>query len=254
MQDQSVSVIPFSFDSLPIRTIVIDGEPWFVARDVAEALGYAKPQNAVSAHCKYPKLFNGPESGRLTDSPRGITIIPERDVYRLISRSELPAAEKFEEWVYGEVLPSIRKTGSYGTPAVDLNDPAFLRSTLLTYTEKVIALEDKVVELSPKAGIADRIHTSDGLFGFRQAAKILAINENRFRDWLVRNDWVYYLGKRLTGKHRVIQKGYIVERVKLIQVVGEDDKSIKEMYFTAAGIHRLAEIFNADQLDLKEVA
>lgn len=115
--------------------------------------------------------------------------------------------------------------------------------------EERIALEHKVLELVPKADIADRIHTADGLFGFRQAAKILHVNENKFRDWLVRNDWVYYLGKRLTGKARVIQKGYIVERVKLITVVGEDDKSIKEMYFTSAGVHRLAELLNT-QLDL----
>ncbi len=94
-----------------------DGEPWFVASDVATALGYAKPQNAIAQHCKYAELFNCPESRQLTSSPRGVTIIPEDDVYSLIFRSNLPKAEEFRRWVYEEVLPSIRKTGSYSLDA-----------------------------------------------------------------------------------------------------------------------------------------
>ena len=88
-------------------------EPWFVANDVASALGYAVPKKAVIDHCKYAEIFKGTDSVPLTDSPRGISIIPESDVYRLIMRSNLPNAERFQDWVVEEVLPSIRKTGSY---------------------------------------------------------------------------------------------------------------------------------------------
>lgn len=131
MQVPSSSPAPavFSFNSHEIRTIVLNGGPWFVAKDVADVLGYAKPQNAIATHCKYAKLFNGPESGRLTDSPRGITIIPESDVFRLIIKSQLPAAEKFEAWVMEEVLPAIRKTGSYGVPALPTDPMAILKLT-----------------------------------------------------------------------------------------------------------------------------
>lgn len=96
-----------------IRVVLKGSEPWFVANDVASALGYAVPKKAVIDHCKYAEIFKGTDSVPLTDSPRGISIIPESDVYRLIMRSNLPSAERFQDWVVEEVLPSIRKTGNY---------------------------------------------------------------------------------------------------------------------------------------------
>lgn len=97
----------FNFNSQQVRTVSKDGEPWFVAKDVAQILGYADTKKAVSAHCKCPVHLKGGDSSPLTRSPFGVTIIPERDLYRLIMRSKLPAAERFEEWVVGEVLPQI---------------------------------------------------------------------------------------------------------------------------------------------------
>ncbi|MDH0745759.1 BRO family protein [Pseudomonas sp. GD03842] len=85
------------------------GDPWFVANDIAVALGYVKPENAVARHCKAATTTPKQGGGFMT-------IIPERDVYRLVMKSNLPAAERFEEWVVAEVLPSIRKTGSYQRP------------------------------------------------------------------------------------------------------------------------------------------
>lgn len=101
------NIIPFDFKTKQIRVIEIDGEPWFVAFDIATLLGYAKPRNAIAQHCK--AATTAPKQGG-----GFISIIPERDVYRLVMRSKLPEAEAFEEWLVGEVLPSIRKTGSYG--------------------------------------------------------------------------------------------------------------------------------------------
>ncbi len=111
----STTLKTFNFtDNHAVRVIVDDSnEPWFVAKDVAEVLGYAYPAQSVRKFCKSPKLLKGVEATTLTSSPRGITIIPERDVYRLIMRSKLPQAEEFEEWVVGTVLPSIRKHGAY---------------------------------------------------------------------------------------------------------------------------------------------
>lgn len=95
-----------------IRTVEIDGKPYFVANDVAKALGYKRTADAVTAHCKgsvkHRYLTEGGE--------QEVKIIPEGDVYRLIIRSQLPTAEKFEKWVFDEVLPSIRKTGGYRMP------------------------------------------------------------------------------------------------------------------------------------------
>ena len=108
------SVTPFYFDESAVRVLTgPDGEPWFVAKDVAVVLGYSDTDYAIRAHCKASQTWAGESSGQV----RHMKIIPERDVYRLIMRSKLPSAERFEEWVVGEVLPSIRKTGQYVSPA-----------------------------------------------------------------------------------------------------------------------------------------
>lgn len=105
-----------------IRTVILNGEPWFVGNDIAKALGYAKPQNAISTHCRHAlKQGIGVQTGNKADGTPSIQnvemlIIPEGDMYRLISKSKLKSAEQFEEWVFDEVLPTIRKTGSYGQP------------------------------------------------------------------------------------------------------------------------------------------
>ena len=109
MTDLSV----FAFDSQAVRVVMVDGEPWFVGKDVAEVLGYARPNDALQQHCK------GAVKRRPLSTPGGtqeVRIISEPDMLRLIVSSKLPAAEAFERWVFEEVLPSIRKTGAYVDP------------------------------------------------------------------------------------------------------------------------------------------
>jgi len=116
----SNAITPFSFDGVAVRVIDADGEPWFVGKDVAEVLGYSDADKAVRDHCKSLKLFKPADLAGLgfeSPPPRGLNFIPERDVYRLVMRSKLPAAERFEDWVVGTVLPTIRKTGSYSALA-----------------------------------------------------------------------------------------------------------------------------------------
>ncbi|MAY72053.1 MAG: transporter [Halomonas sp.] len=106
------NIIPFNFNSNSVRVIQKDGEPWFVAKDVAETLGYSRARDAIKQHCKGAVKHRLPSASGYQET----MLIPERDVYRLIMRSKLPEAEAFEEWVVGEVLPSIRKTGHYKIP------------------------------------------------------------------------------------------------------------------------------------------
>lgn len=115
-----------------------DGEPWFVASDVAMALGYANPQEATRDHCKKVNKISQP-SNSLTPvhtPPTFINIIPESDVYRLVMRSKLPAAEDFQDWLVEEVLPSIRKTGKYSAAKDELT------------RKDRIALAEKLLDLS----------------------------------------------------------------------------------------------------------
>jgi prophage antirepressor-like protein len=104
------NLIPFQFDGRAVRVIDIGSEPWFVAKDVAEAIGYSNPTDAISNHCKgVAKRYPLQTSGGTQD----VRIISEPDVLRLIVKSGLPAAEKFERLVFEEILPSIRRTGTY---------------------------------------------------------------------------------------------------------------------------------------------
>ena len=94
-----------------VRTIVDGGKILFCASDVAKALGYSKYNDAVNKHCRATVKCGTPISGKI----QAINFIPEGDIYRLIIRSKLPTAEKFESWVFDEVLPSIRQHGLYLT-------------------------------------------------------------------------------------------------------------------------------------------
>ena len=147
-----------NFDSaelgMSIRGMLYQGKPVFDAVELAKQLGYTNPAKALKDHCKYLIKLNYNESLELGfgDNLRGIQLAPEADAYRLILKSQLPKAERVQDWVCEDVLPSIRETGSYGVQPVDpatvLNDPEFLRGALLGYTERVISLEHKVEEVS----------------------------------------------------------------------------------------------------------
>ena len=95
-----------------IRTVDIKGKIFFVAKDVATALGYKDTINAIKRHCKWVSKHNLPHPQSKTKTIE-VNIIPEGDIYRLIASSELPSAEQFESWIFDEVLPTIRKTGGY---------------------------------------------------------------------------------------------------------------------------------------------
>ncbi|CAI1045953.1 BRO family protein [Serratia ficaria] len=155
-----------TFDSadlgISLSGMLYQGKPVFDAVELAKQLGYTNPAKALKDHCKHLIKLNYNESLELGfgDKLRGMQLAPESDAYRLILKSQLPKVEHVQDWVCEEVLPSIRETGSYGIspidPMVALNDPEFLRGTLLTYSEKGIGLEHKVKEVSSERDKAVR--------------------------------------------------------------------------------------------------
>ncbi len=160
-----------------MQLIEENGKIWACGSEVAKALGYAKPNNAISTHCKCVTLKQGNDSlGRL----QTMAFIPEGDIYRLITHSKLPEAEKFERWVFDDILPSIRKTGMYATDEL-LNNPdlaiqAFTalkaereKNQQLNTTIKV--QEQLIGELQPKANYVDIILNNGGLVTITQIAK-----------------------------------------------------------------------------------
>lgn len=148
-----------------IRTLVEHEQVLFCASDVAKALGYARPNDAVNQHCRATVKRRTPISGKIQD----INFIPEGDVYRLIIRSKLPAAEKFERWVFDEVLPTIRKHGVYMTDDAlhkAITEPDFLirLATELKQEKEARQQAEQQIEADrPKvlfAGAVSASHTS----------------------------------------------------------------------------------------------
>lgn len=107
-----------------VRTVEQDGKVMFCGKDIAEALGYARPADAISTHCKGVCVLPTPSAG----GQQQTKFIPEGDVYRLITHSKLPSAEKFEHWVFDEVIPAIRRSGSYSLPNAYAQQVAYLNS------------------------------------------------------------------------------------------------------------------------------
>lgn len=122
-----------------IRTVEIDGKPYFVGADVAKALGYKDTVNALKQHCR------GVVKHHLTDSlgrSQEASFISEGDLYRLIMKSKLPSAEKFESWVMDEILPTIRKTGSYQKPLTVAEQIQLLAQGTADHEERIEKLEN----------------------------------------------------------------------------------------------------------------
>lgn len=184
-----------------IRTLEENGTVLFCASDVAKALGYSRPNDAVSQHCRATVKHSTPISGKMQD----INFIPEGDVYRLIARSKLPTAERFESWVFDEVLPSIRKNGGYIAGQETLSPEELMAKALLvaqkTIEEKNALLSRTSVELSavkveneimrPKAGYFDEVVDRNLLTNFRETAKELGIKPKTFVNFLIEKKYIY---------------------------------------------------------------
>lgn len=124
-----------------IRTVEIGGKIYFVASDVARALGCEKPANAVAMHCRYT-LKQGIPHPQNPDKKMEVNVIPEGDMYRLITHSKLESAERFESWVFDEVLPSIRQNGYYENPNMSTEMKA-----ILMIDQKQVKMEQRMDKL-----------------------------------------------------------------------------------------------------------
>ena len=184
-----------------IRTIEEDGKVLFCGSDVAKALGYKRPNDAISAHCKGTvKRRIGVRTGTKADGTPAVQnlemlFIPEGDIYRLAAKSELPGADKFESWIFDEVLPSIRRHGAYMTPETIekiLTDPDTiiqLATELKEEQDKRKALENRVKRDRPKVLFADSVAASKTSILVGELAKLLKQNgvetgQNRMFQWL----------------------------------------------------------------------
>lgn len=238
----TMNMIPFRFDTAAIRVVEIDGEPWFVGRDITSALGYSNAGAAISQHCKGVVKH---DTLQTAGGVQEVRIICESDVMRLIVNSALPSAARMERWLFEEVLPTIRRTGSYApSPIPDLNDPGTLRSLLLDYSDKVIALEAEVAEQAPAVAALDRLTHAEGAMCMSDAAKHMQVPPLKFINWLHSIGWIY---RRVGHKNWLayqtrIASGDLAHKVRVAasQVEGEGERIYESVLVTAQGMANLA--------------
>ena len=235
------NIIPFNFKDNPIRVVNYDGEPWFVAKDVAELLGYSNPRKAVLDHCKYSQMLKSNESLPLHPQTK---IIPEPDVYRLVFRSKLPQAEKFEHWVVEAVLPTIRKHGTYS----DINPNNITRSNLIRLfvdaeTENQ-ALWSQLAASSSHVLAFHLIAGSSGTTCISDTAKQLQMRRKTLLIWLEDNKWIFKRKGRgnWIAYQSKINQGLLVH--KLGSVFGNFPEGIGQVRVTKKSLARLAEIMS----------
>lgn len=139
-----------------IRTITIDNEPWFVGIDVAKSLGYANPKNAVPKHVSEEDKLN--TQIEYAGQRREVTIINESGLYSLIFGSKLESAKRFKRWVTSEVLPTIRKTGSYRKPLTTVEQIQVIATGFLDHEERLNRLENTMtIDYAQQEAIRDLV-------------------------------------------------------------------------------------------------
>ena len=221
-----------------VRTLDNNGKVMFCGSDVAKALGYRVPKDAISAHCKgavkHRLLTNG--------GYQEVKFIPEGDVYRLIAHSRLPAAERFEEWIFDEVLPIIRKTGGYVgnedmfvesyLPFADDAVKNLFRLNLMTIRQ----LNEKIRRDEPLVQFANQVADTENVIDIGKMAKLA--NEENIR--IGRNTLFRWLkGRKILMSNNIpyqqfIDRGYFVVKESVYEQYGMQ-KTYQQTYVTGKG-------------------
>ncbi len=236
------------FENTSVRVLERDGIPWFVLVDVCVVLEIANPRDAAS------RLDDDEKGVGIADTLGGrqeVTIINESGLWSLVLTSRKPAARRFRKWVTSEVIPAIRRTGSYGAPQLDPNDPAQLRQLLLGYSERLETTEKALVVAKEEAAIAtgalDRIPFSagaDGLFTVTQAAKDLQVRRCDLLAYLRNNRWTYRprgCADDLPYQAR-IEAGYLTLKVEVVARSDGTEKVVQRARITTRGLTKLAAV------------
>jgi anti-repressor protein len=173
------NLINFEYEGKDIRTVQIDGVPYFVAKDVCEVLEISNVSDAIKRLDEDEKLIS---TLSISGQNREVLLVNESGLYSLILTSRKPEAKKFKKWITGEVIPSIRKTGEY-ILEIKPKDPLLQLSEALIFAKQIIDDKDKyIAELEPKAEFADLVTNSDNKFKMDEVCSHLklTIGRNKF--------------------------------------------------------------------------
>ncbi len=222
----------FNFEGSQVRIIMDQrGEPWFVARDIAKILGHNSAKDAI-------RIVDEDEKGSHIFStlggPQKLSIVNESGLYSLVFASRKPSAKKLKKWVTAEVLPTIRKTGSYGKE-IDFNDTKLIHKLLVNYTDKINNLEFQLEIDKPKVDFYDDFINSEGLYNLQNAARALNCHPNLFIDSL-KNQYLFYQGNALVPRQKYRDQGLFTVKSNII-----DNKARYQTYITPKGLRYFAE-------------
>lgn len=239
-------IVPFAFADYEVRVVVIDGDPWWVARDVAEALGY-------SATAAMTRSLDEDERGvRTLHTPSGeqaMTIINESGLYSAILRSTRDEAKVFKRWITMEVLPEIRRTGAYKA-AEDVALPqTYLEAleALVTRERANMALAEENAHLAPRATAWDAIASAEGDYAVGDAAKILAragvpnMGPQRLFRRLEEIRWIYRTSDGWRAYAERVEKGFLGHKPQFHYHPGTGERVIDapQLRVTVKGIEQL---------------
>ena len=243
-----MEALTFNFGESEVRLFINENnEPEFCANDVTRILGYANGRQAIEKNCKQKGV-----SKRDTLTKGGLqslTYIDEGNLYRLVLKSEKPEAEKFENWVCDEVLPSIRKHGLYATPAtIDelIANPDLLIKLATELKEERAQKEilaNKLELQAPKVEVYEQIANSDSLLSFNDAAKALGVGRNKMMNDLRTRK---ILRANNTPYQDYINSGYFEVKVKNIRF-GTGDKNYTQTFVTGKGLTWLGKILKSNK-------
>lgn len=217
----------FNFENNQVRTLLINNEPWFVGKDITDILGYQNSSRDINRHVHEEDRQNY-QNGTF-DSPRGMTIINESGLYALIFGSKLESAKRFKHWVTSEVLPQIRKTGSYATPQLTGEE---LMAKALIEAKSIMERQNKeITEMKPKALFADTVSASDNSILVGQEAKLISqrgfkVGQNRFFAWLREHGYLCSKGENYNMPTQKSREMNLIE-IK-IRTVANPDGSVRE--------------------------
>lgn len=243
----------FNFEQNEVRTILVNDEPFFVGKDVAEVLGYSNTQKAILNHVD--EEDKGVTKWDTLGGKQNITVINESGLYSLILKSKLPNAKKFKRWVTSEVLPTIRKTGSYTNVPQSFAQALRLAADL---EEKNQLLEQQIAEYEPKISYLDMILSSTDTVATSQIAAdygMSAIALNKLLNKLgvqhkVSGQWILY------RKH--MNQGYTKSHTSEIPKADGGVKVVMNTKWTQKGRVFIYNLLITEgyypQMDLEEVS
>lgn len=236
----STQIIPFEFKGAEVRTVIIEGEPWFVLSDLALVLGIAAPARLAS------RLDEGVRQTHPLSTGGGVqqmTIVSEAGMYEVVIRSDKPEAAAFRRWITGTVLPEIRKTGSYGAPLSLEQRSLALMGELTAVVEQQRA---EIIQLKPSAEAWNDLASGDGTYAVGDAAKILTqagikTGRDRLFDYMRRIGWVYRQSNRWQARQTAVDTGRLVHKPQSHEhpETGERILDAPQVRVTVKGIEQL---------------